>query len=178
MRSASSPELFPADVSRNPEDLLLGSGLGPQGRGSFSAKPRPSFCALRPGISPTQDSQPHSFRAYLSPWEFGGTGVSLWDYRPSTKKPNGWHPLRDSRSSPAEDRPRRTLQRSQVRVSRTLTCTLSPWGRSYFRRSGWGTAPQTTLRSKGQGAVFHGPAIRCTLTLASKTGTDQLSDPR
>lgn len=108
----------------------------------------------------------------------GGTGVSLWDYRPSTKKPNGWHPLRDSRSSPAEDRPRRTLQRSQVRVSRTLTCTLSPWGRSYFRRSGWGTAPQTTLRSKGQGAVFHGPAIRCTLTLASKTGTDQLSDPR
>ena len=37
--------------------------------------------------------------------------------------------------------------------------TKSP-GRSYFRMSGWGTTPQTTLRSKGQAAVFHGPAIR------------------
>lgn len=33
-------------------------------------------------------------------------------------------------------------------------------GRSYFHVSGWGTTPQTTLRSKGQDAIFHGPAIR------------------
>lgn len=84
MRSASSPGLFAVDVSRTPEDLLLGSGLGSR---VTAPLPSPYQASVRSGQASPQLTA--TFALCLSQplgiWGDWGESVGLQTFHQETK---------------------------------------------------------------------------------------------